>query len=185
LFHAGPAHGVFPFKVDPTRRAGHPLEHPSPPAVEPATRSPRATRCVRPSGNGQSRMRAALTDGSLRSEALHFRVLIPASVRTRRRRFRPTDRPRPSWGCSSLGGSPSPAEASPEAYPLSCFTSAAHAKADAAPQSVDAEEVGLTPSSLPPLSRFLHLVDIPDLRRETSKSNQRSESTCKHIRSVQ
>jgi hypothetical protein len=45
---------------------------------------------------------------------LHFRASIPASARTRRRRFRPTDGPRPSWGSSSLGGSPSPSEAPQE-----------------------------------------------------------------------
>ena len=93
--------------------------------------------------------------------ALHFRALIPASVRTRRRRLRPTDGPRPSWGCSSLGGSLSPTEAFPGAYPLSSFTTVAQAKTAAAPQSLTVEEHGWTPSSLPPLPRSLHLVVEP------------------------
>jgi hypothetical protein len=98
---------------------------------------------------------------SASAPTLHFRASIPASVRTHRRRFRPTDRPRPSWGSSSLGGSPSPPQAHPEAYPLTSFTLAAHARANAAPQGHDDEEIGLTPSSLPPLPRFCHLIVEP------------------------
>ena len=165
LFHAGAVLGVVPFRVDPTRRAGCPLGPPFPLVVEPERRALRASRCEPTAWERSVPVRGGVDRKTPSRPALHFRALIPASVRTRRWRFRPADGPRPSWGSSSLGGSPSPPEANPEAYPLSSFTTAAHARAAAAPQSLAGEEIGWTPSSLPPLPRFLHLVDEPSSTR--------------------
>jgi len=123
--------------------------------------STRAPRCRQAAWERPALERGGVGRETASCPALHFRALIPASVRTRRWRFRPVAEPRPSWGSSSLGASPSPPETSPEVYPLSSFTIAAHARAKAAPQSLAGEEIGLTLSSLPPLPRFLHLIDEP------------------------
>jgi hypothetical protein len=98
------------------------------------------------------------------SENLHFRAFVPASVS----RFRKSSKADPETatllGFTSLGVSPfSPVS---EDDPLLGFMGEEHESySTIALQSVADEKIGLTLSSLPPLSRFAHLIGNPILRR--------------------
>jgi hypothetical protein len=113
-----------------SRPWGFPLQGRSHPQSEPPSRTPLPScgcaasqipptppRCRQAVWGRPTPLRGGCWPKGPSHPALHFRALLPASVRTRQRRIRPTAEPRPSWGSSSLGGSPSPSEALPEPVP--------------------------------------------------------------------
>jgi hypothetical protein len=170
LFHAGAALGVLPFRVDPTRRAECPLGHPCPLVVEPERCAFRASRCE-PTAWGQfAPVRGGVDRKTPSRPALHFRALIPASVRTRRWRFRPADGPRPSWGSSSLGGSPSPPEANPGPILSRASQRPRTLEPLLPPRVLLAKRLAGLPRVCHPFRGSLTLSTNPDLRGETSKS---------------
>jgi hypothetical protein len=107
---------------------------------------------------------------------LHFRVLLPASVsRFRKKR---------SSGNSDPPGVHLPRGVSLFAvvrnHPLLSFMAASRSWLATALQSIGGEKVGLALSSLPPLSRFFHLVDNPVLCREAGSGLLLGSSVCRH-----
>lgn len=95
------------------------------------------------------------------STRTHFRVLIPASVRAHPAALWATEKLATLMGFILHRGFPLRVRGPPEAYPLMSLTNGAQAKPLGALQSLADEEIGLTPSSLPPLPRFSHLIDEP------------------------
>lgn len=113
------------------------------------------------SGTHLTSAQTNIKEVALPSTRTHFRVSIPASVRAHAAALWATEKLATLMGFILHRGFPLRARDPPEAYPLMSLTNGAQAKPLSALQSLADEEIGLTPSSLPPLPRFSHLIDKP------------------------
>jgi len=136
LFHAGPAHGVHPSGSISTRRAVRPFGRRCPLEVGLSNQLPsRWLRLPRDPGVSEVSWAVFRGDGALSARPL-FRALLPASVRFSEVGCLSLPGNRDPLGVFLLGGFSPFVGDPPGVHPLTSFTSGAHARPRAAPQSV-------------------------------------------------